>query len=96
MTSKKSKKVKEPKPVAEKVATPQEAGVVPSVTVSRASEDADIEAWLNKITEKATRETSKSSAKPVSKSAAPKVAPKAKATVKKAAPKSSNARSGKK
>ncbi len=100
MTSKKSKKVKEAKPVAEKVATPQEAGVVPSVTVSRASEDADIEAWLNKITEKATRETSKSSAKSVTKSAAPKstpkAAPKAKATVKKAAPKSSNARTGKK
>lgn len=100
MTSKKSKKVKEPKPVTEKVSTSQEAGVVPSVTVSRASEDADIEAWLNKITEKATRETSKSSVKTSTKSAAPKStpksAPKVKATVKKAAPKPSNARSGKK
>lgn len=96
LTSKKSKQEKEVKPAAEKVSAPQESGVVPSVTVSRASEDADIEAWLNKITEKATREKSKSSAKSSTKGSAPKSAAKPKTTVKKAAPKSSNARSGKK
>ena len=96
LTSKKSKSAKEVKPSSEKAPAPQESSVVPSVTVSRASEDADIEAWLNKITEKATRETSKSAQKSSTKSSASKTPPKPKATVKKAAPKSSNTRSGKK
>lgn len=48
--------------------------VVASVTVSPISEDAEIEAWLNQITEKATRETAKAPAKKPaqSKKAAPK------------------------
>ncbi len=100
LTSKKKKSAKEPKPSVESVPAPEQSGVVPSVTVSRASEDADIEAWLNKITEKATRETSKSAPKSSTKSStsnsASKSTPKPKATVKKAAPKSSNTRSGKK
>lgn len=96
LTSKMSKSPKAPKPSVESAPAPQESSVVPSVTVSRASEDADIEAWLNKITEKATRETGKSSLKSSAKSSAQKSTPKPKATVKKAAPKSSNTRSGKK
>lgn len=66
--------------------------IKPEVRVSRASEDADIEEWLNKITQKAARETS--TKKPtVSNSAKSSV--KAKATVKKAAPKGKNPRSTK-
>ncbi len=85
LTAKKSKKVKKQE-VSTTPATKDE-GVRPTITVTPASEDADIEAWLNKITEKATRDTAKKA--PVKK-AAPK------ATVKKAAPKTSNARGSKK
>ena len=64
----------------------QIASPVPSVTISPVSEDAEIEAWLNKITEKAARETTKpraqSGKKPVKKAAVSK----------KAAPKSANKR----
>lgn len=63
LTQKKSKKVKGSKQkIASGVATAEvtklDTPIAPGVTISRASEDADIEAWLNKITEKATRETS--------------------------------------
>ena len=79
-------------PVPEKVLD-QSSGIKPAVTVSRVSEDADIEEWLNKITQKAARETT--SKKPVAKSTGSSAA-KSKVSVKKAAPKASNARSSKK
>ena len=95
LTSKKAKKTPKNAP---STAAPQsdnrvEPSIAPSVTVSRASDDADIEAWLNKITEKAARETSKAR---TTKPASVKPAAKSKSTIKKAAPKSSNARSSKK
>jgi hypothetical protein len=65
----------------------QSPSIVPSVTVSPVSEDAEIEAWLNKITEKAARETTKSRASSTVKPAAKKAA-----VTKKAAPKSANKR----
>jgi hypothetical protein len=64
----------------------------PAVTISRVSEDADIEEWLNKITQKAARETTPR--KPAAKSPGSSAA-KPKASVKKAAPKASNPRSTK-
>jgi hypothetical protein len=64
-----------------------------TASLSRASEDADIEEWLNKITQKASRE---SSPKKTPAKSAQSATPKAKATVKKAAPKPANARSPKK
>lgn len=69
------------------------SGVKPEVTISRASEDADIEEWLNKITQKAARETT--TKKPAIKTSGSSAA-KAKASVKKASPKPSNPRSTKK
>lgn len=60
---------KKPKKQAPQVSAPVqsvEPKVVPAITVSPVSDDADIEAWLNKITEKAARSTSKA-AKPVAK-----------------------------
>lgn len=66
--------------------------IKPAVTISRASEDADIEEWLNKITQKATRDTA--AKKPAVKSAGSSSG-KAKASVKKAAPKAANPRSAK-
>lgn len=83
--------------IASGVATPPvtDTNVRPAVTISRASEDADIEAWLNKITEKAVRENApKSSAKPSSVKAPS--APKAKTPAKKSASKSSSTRPTKK
>ena len=59
---------------------------VPSVTISSVSDDAEIEAWLNKITEKAARETAKPRAQ------AGKAPVKKAAVTKKAAPKSANKR----
>jgi hypothetical protein len=85
LSSKKAKKVKKVEAAPVQVSE----GVRPAITVSPASEDADIEAWLNKISEKATRDTAKAKKAPVK-----KVAPKA--VVKKAAPKTSNARGSKK
>lgn len=79
-------------PVPEKVLD-QSSGIKPAVTVSRVSEDADIEEWLNKITQKAARETT--SKKPVAKSTGSS-ATKPKVSVKKATPKASNARGSKK
>jgi hypothetical protein len=61
--------------------------IEPTITVTPVSDDADIEAWLNKITEKATRTTSKSP-KPAAKKAPAKKAP----VTKKAAPKSAKKR----
>lgn len=90
LTSKKAKgpkKVKPAKGASVDATTTSDAGITPTVTISRASEDADIEAWLNKITEKATRDTAKNSGKS---------APKSKAPAKKAPAKSSKTRSGKK
>ena len=67
-------------------ATSQSPSVVPSVTVTPVSEDAEIEAWLNKITEKAARETTKA------RTTAAKAPVKKAAVTKKAAPKSINKR----
>ena len=88
MTSKKAKQPKEPRPVAPAPAAPAvDHDIRPGITVSQASEDADIEEWLNKISEKAARSTS-STSKP-----AAKKAPAKKATVtKKATAKSSTKR----
>ncbi len=66
---------------------PVSASVIPAVKVSPISENADIEAWLNKITEKATRETSKARTASPAKNPAKKSA-----VTKKAAPKSVNKR----
>ena len=84
LTSKKPKKNK-----VEAVAnSPVEvSSIAPSVTVSPVSEDAEIEAWLNKITEKASRTTTKSSKPAAKKSPAKKAA-----VTKKAAPKSAKKR----
>lgn len=64
-----------------------EQNITPAITVSPVSEDAEIEAWLNKITEKAARTTSKSSKPAAKKSVAKKAA-----VTKKAAPKSAKKR----
>ena len=65
--------------------------IEPGITVSPLSEDADIEAWLNKITEKAARTTK--SSKPAGKNAPAKRAPAKKAAVtKKATPKTAKKR----
>jgi hypothetical protein len=93
--AKKRKKVV--KPAEENVVAPARnldsaSEVKPTVTVSRASEDADIEEWLNKITQKAARDTSPK--KPAAKSSGSS-ATKAKVSVKKAAPKATNPRSTK-
>jgi hypothetical protein len=89
LTSKKAKKQKL-RPIAEhsqEVAAPLEPSITPAITVSPVSDDAEIEAWLNKITEKASRTTSKS-AKPAAKKSPAKKA----AVTKKAAPKSAKKR----
>jgi hypothetical protein len=86
ITSKKSKKAKRPVENTSTVETPAPAVIAPAITVAPVSEDAEIEAWLNSITEKAARSTSKS--KPAAKKAPAKKA----AVTKKAAPKSTNKR----
>ena len=89
LTSKKSKQ-KAPRPIAEGAARASGASeprIEPAITVSPASDDADIEAWLNKITEKAARATSKSP-----KAAAKKAPVKKAAVTKKATPKSAKKR----
>lgn len=87
LTSKKAKKIKRPteavSPAADSVPAPV---IAPAITVSPVSEDAEIEAWLNSITEKAARSSSKS--KPAAKKSPAKKA----AVTKKAAPKSTNKR----
>lgn len=66
---------------------PIEPAVQPAITVMPVSEDAEIEAWLNKITEKASRTNTKNSRATVKKAPAKKAA-----VTKKAAPKSSKKR----
>lgn len=70
------KKVKVPKAVKTS-ASPQvtpvtERDIRPAITVAPISEDADIEEWLNKITEKASRSTSSTNKPPAKKSPAKK------------------------
>lgn len=85
LTSKKVKKVKPASPVSSASVTPvTEPDIRPAITVSSASEDADIEEWLNKITEKASRSTSG-----VGKTAAKKTSAKKATVTKKATPKTS-------
>ena len=86
LTSKKSKKNFAPSLSAEDVVA-REPQIEPSITVSPVSDDADIEAWLNKISEKAARTTAKSSKPAAKKSPAKKAA-----VTKKAAPKSAKKR----
>jgi hypothetical protein len=86
LTSKKAKKSSAPS-VQYQEEVSAEPRIEPSITVSPVSDDADIEAWLNKITEKAARSTAKSS-KPAAKKAPAKKA----AVTKKAAPKSAKKR----
>ena len=105
LTSKKAKKVKSPSAPSSdspsSYTTDRAAGepssaqvIAPAITVSPVSEDAEIEAWLNKISEKAARTSSASSAKnrSTSKPAAKKPAAKKAAVTKKAAPKSTKKR----
>jgi hypothetical protein len=94
--AKKQKKVAKPKQDNSASQAPESdsaSEIKPKVTISRASEDADIEEWLNKITQKASRDTS--SKKPAAKSSRSGAA-KAKVSVKKATPKASNSRGIKK
>lgn len=84
LTSKKAKAPKVPRPVSENVVrSAAEPDVRPAITVAPASEDADIEEWLNKITEKASRSSSATN-----KTAAKKAPAKKSAVTKKAAAKS--------
>jgi hypothetical protein len=86
LTSKKSKKVKAPTEISSEQPE-QVQSISPAITVSPVSEDAEIEAWLNKITEKASRTSSKPT-----KPAAKKTAAKKAVVTKKAAPKSTKKR----
>ena len=86
LNSKKSKKLKSPK-VSSPDQVQSERDIAPAITVSPVSEDAEIEAWLNKITEKASRSTSKPAQRASKKPAAKKAA-----VTKKAAPKSAKKR----
>jgi len=95
MGAKKKKKVAKPDQVGSQSqvnVAEASSGVKPEVTVRRASDDADIEEWLNKITQKAARDTT--AKKPRAKSSA-SGATKSNVRVKKAAPKATNARSSK-
>ncbi len=90
LTSKKAKRVKSAKESTSDAVSAEQSvapSIAPAITVSPVSEDAEIEAWLNKITEKAARSTSKSS-----KPAAKKAPAKKTAVTKKAAPKSAKKR----
>jgi hypothetical protein len=82
LTSKKAKKSKPVQPAVTAAPT-SEPEIRPAITVTQASEDADIEEWLNKITEKASRSTSAAS-----KSAAKKAPAKSTTVTKKATSKS--------
>ena len=84
IASKKEKAPKASRPVAQTAATPvAEPNIQPAITVAPVSEDAEIEEWLNKITEKASR-SSTSTSKPGAKKTPAKKA----AVTKKAASKS--------
>jgi hypothetical protein len=92
-----SLKIKKSKKVStETTAQEADAGIRPAVKVSPVSEDAEIEAWLNKISEKASRDTAKGAVKKSAPSKAPAKKAASKAVVKKAAPKSTNSRGSKK
>ena len=86
ITTKKPKKSKKSVDAAQASSTTEQIASVPSITpaitVTPVSEDSEIEAWLNSITEKAARNSSKS--KPAAKKSPVKKA----AVTKKAAPKS--------
>lgn len=83
LTSKKAKAPKAPRPSAEAPVYPAgEVDVRPAITVAPISEDADIEEWLNKITEKASRSTSGSNKAPSKKAPAKKAAVTKKAAAK--------------
>jgi hypothetical protein len=69
--------------------------VTPGVTVSRVSDDADIEAWLNSITAKAGRESAKSPKSSTSAKTATPTRAKSKAPVKKSAAKPKSTRRSK-
>ncbi len=86
LTSKKSKAPKRPQnsPSAP-VAPVAEPDIRPEVKISQASEDADIEEWLNKISEKAARSTSSTSKSATKKAPAKKAAVTKKATAKSSA-----------
>ncbi len=86
LSSKKSKKISSQAVFAEEVVA-IEPRIEPSITVSPVTDDADIEAWLNKISEKAARTTAKSSKPAAKKSPAKKAA-----VTKKAAPKTAKKR----
>lgn len=90
ITTKKPKKSKKSVDAAQASSTTEQIASVPSITpaitVTPVSEDSEIEAWLNSITEKAARNSSKS--KPAAKKSPAKKA----AVTKKAAPKSTNKR----
>ncbi len=86
LSSKKSKKSSSQAVFAEEVVA-IEPRIEPSITVSPVTDDADIEAWLNKISEKAARTTAKSSKPAAKKSPAKKAA-----VTKKAAPKTAKKR----
>lgn len=91
LTSKKAKKIESPSPASSDqmntVPSVSEA-IAPAITVSSVSEDAEIEAWLNKITEKAARAPKGATKKPAVKKTAAKKA----VITKKAAPKSTKKR----
>lgn len=92
LASKSSKKVEKSTSRPERPTSLADMPVAPAITVSPVSEDAEIEAWLNSITEKAAR-TSTSASKPSVKKAPQKKAPQKKAApAKKAAPKTTNKR----
>lgn len=86
ITTKKPKKSKKSVDAAQASSTTEQIASVPSITpaitVTPVSEDSEIEAWLNSITEKAARNSSKS--RPAAKKSPAKKA----AVTKKAAPKS--------
>ena len=82
---KKSKQSREV--VASSNSQQNELSVQPVISITPVSEDAEIEAWLNKISEKAARTTTKSS-----KPAAKKAPAKKSAITKKAAPKTAKKR----
>ena len=86
LTSKKSKKAAATSAPSSQSA-PTEPVIAPAITVSPISNDAEIEEWLNKITEKAAR-TSQKPAKPAGKKPVAKKA----AVTKKAAPKTAKKR----
>ena len=91
LTSMKAKKVKSPSPSSSdqmNTAPSVSETIAPTITVSPVSEDAEIEAWLNKITEKATRAPKSATKKPAVKKTAAKKA----VITKKAAPKSTKKR----